>query len=91
MLRFCALYGFSGAIDDVLGGKYGSSDEVSIDTLLPFKEHDAPIEKAWGRFSLSFMFSFEDMFMPANGPLARHLGIIMWYAIVFKILVQRRM
>lgn len=59
MLRFCALYGLSGAITDVLGGKYGSSDEITIDSLLSFREHDAPQDDMLSHFT------FDDMFMPA--------------------------
>jgi len=58
MLRFCALYGLSGAIDDILSGKYGHVDTLTIDSLLPFKEHDAKT----GDFSF---LMFDEMFMPA--------------------------
>lgn len=66
LLRFCALYGLSGAIDNALSGKYGPVDGLTIDSLLPFKEHDAPKEKDLPfRFSFTSIFSYEDMFMPA--------------------------
>jgi len=40
LLRFCAIYGLSGALNEVLYGKYGDIGSLTIDSLLPVHDDD---------------------------------------------------
>jgi hypothetical protein len=61
MLRFCALYGLSGAMKNVLDNKYGANGQqqpVTIDTAIPVEEDGASIDDE--RFSFG-----GQLFLPA--------------------------
>lgn len=72
LLRFSVLYGLDGAMIDVLRGRYGDADALTVNTLMPLDDKPLPADDG-SRFMIGFK-----AFMPAYalGAILGHENVV---------------